>query len=70
MVGVIDVGTEEVETGAVVADRIRKALGHVPAEHLIACTDCGMVPRSRRAAAGKIAALVAGAALVNREQGA
>lgn len=70
MVGVIDVGAEEVETGAVVADRIRKALGHVPAERLIACTDCGMVPRSRRAAAGKIAALVAGAALVNRERGA
>ena len=70
MVGVIDVGTEEVESGALVADRIRKALDHVPAEHLIACTDCGMVPRSRRAAAGKIAALVAGAALVNREQGA
>ena len=69
MVGVIDVGTEEVETPKVVADRIRHALEHVPAERLIACTDCGMVPRSRRAAEGKINALTAGTALVNREIG-
>ena len=47
MVGVIDVGTEEVESAQVVADRIRHAMKHVSAEHLIACTDCGMVPNSR-----------------------
>lgn len=69
MVGVIDVGTEEVETPKVVADRIRHALEYVPADRLIACTDCGMVPRSRRAAEGKINALTAGTALVNREIG-
>ena len=69
MVGVIDVGTEEVETPKVVADRIHHALEHVPADRLIACTDCGMVPRSRRAAEGKINALTAGTALVNREIG-
>ena len=46
MVGVIDVGTEEVETPKVVADRIRHALEHVPADRLIACTDCGMVPEA------------------------
>ena len=67
MVGVIDVGTEKVETATVVADRIREALQHVDAERLIACTDCGMVPRTRDAAAGKINALTAGTALVNRE---
>ena len=70
MVGVIDVGTEEVEPAQVVADRIRHAMEHVSAEHLIACTDCGMVPRSRRSAEGKMNALAAGAALVNRELGA
>ena len=70
MVGVIDVGTEEVESAQVVADRIRHAMEHVAAEHLIACTDCGMVPRSRRAAEGKMRALADGAALVNRELGA
>ncbi|MEC9207868.1 MAG: methionine synthase, partial [Pseudomonadota bacterium] len=62
-------GTEEVETPKVVADRIRHALEYVPADRLIACTDCGMVPRSRRAAEGKINALTAGTALVNREIG-
>ena len=69
MVGVIDVGTEEVETAQVVADRIRHAMEHVKADHLIACTDCGMVPRSRFSAEGKMKALSAGAALVNREIG-
>ena len=69
MVGVIDVGTEEVESAQIVADRIRHAMEHVSAEHLIACTDCGMVPRSRRSAEGKMNALAAGAALVNRELG-
>jgi 5-methyltetrahydropteroyltriglutamate--homocysteine methyltransferase len=67
MVGVIDVGTETVETADVVADRIRHALEHVKADKLIACTDCGMVPRSRFSAAGKLHALALGAALVNRE---
>lgn len=69
LVGVIDVGNEEVEPASVVAERIRRALDHVPAEHLIACTDCGMVPRSRGSAHGKLHALAAGAALVNRELG-
>ena len=69
MVGVIDVGTEEVESAQTVADRIRHAMEHVSAEHLIACTDCGMVPRSRRSAQGKMNALAAGAAMVNRELG-
>ncbi|MEE2996866.1 MAG: methionine synthase [Pseudomonadota bacterium] len=70
MVGVIDVGTEKVEPAQIVADRIREAMEHVSADHLIACTDCGMVPRSRRSAEGKMNALAAGAAAVNRELGA
>jgi len=67
LLGVIDVGTEEVETPARVAERIRKALPHVPAERLMPCTDCGLVPRSRAAARGKMRALAAGAALVRAE---
>ncbi|PPR12374.1 MAG: 2-hydroxypropyl-CoM lyase [Alphaproteobacteria bacterium MarineAlpha11_Bin1] len=70
MVGVIDVGTEEVESAQTVADRIREAMKHVSAENLIACTDCGMVPRSRRSAGEKMNALSEGAALVNQELGA
>jgi len=61
MVGVIDVGTEEVETPDQVASRIRAALAHIDAERLIPCTDCGLVPRSRSAARGKMKALAEGA---------
>ena len=67
MVGVIDVGTEEVETGETVAARIRTALQYVAPEHLYPCTDCGMIPRSRTAARGKMQALADGAWLVRTE---
>jgi 5-methyltetrahydropteroyltriglutamate--homocysteine methyltransferase len=69
LLGVIDVGTEEVESPQRVAERIRAALPHVAPERLLACTDCGMVPRSRAAAAGKMRALAAGAAIVRAEVG-
>jgi 5-methyltetrahydropteroyltriglutamate--homocysteine methyltransferase len=67
MVGVIDVGDERIETPDVVAARIRAALAYVPADRLSPCTDCGMVPRSRASAVGKMQALAAGAAQVRRE---
>jgi 5-methyltetrahydropteroyltriglutamate--homocysteine methyltransferase len=70
LLGVIDVGTEDIETPELVADRIRSALRYVPAAHLWPCTDCGLVPRSRSAAAGKMRALAAGSALVKTEIGA
>lgn len=69
LLGVIDVGSEEVETQERVAERIRAALAFVAPEHLLACTDCGMVPRSRAAAMGKMRALAAGAAIVRAEVG-
>jgi 5-methyltetrahydropteroyltriglutamate--homocysteine methyltransferase len=68
MLGVIDVGTEAVETPEIVADRLRQALDYVPPERLIGCTDCGLVPRSRQAALGKMRALAEGAALVRAER--
>jgi len=67
MVGVIDVGTEEIETPEKVATRIRTALEHVEPVHLYPCTDCGMIPRSRTAARGKMKALADGAWLVRSE---
>ncbi len=67
MIGVIDVGTEEVETRETVAARIRTALQYVAPEHLYPCTDCGMIPRSRAAARGKMQALADGAWLVRAE---
>ena len=67
MVGVIDVGTEQVETGEAVAERIRAVLPYVAPEHLYPCTDCGMIPRSRTAARGKMHALADGAWRVRAE---
>jgi 5-methyltetrahydropteroyltriglutamate--homocysteine methyltransferase len=65
LLGVVDVGSETVETAEIVAGRLRAGLKHADPGHLFACTDCGMMPLSRRAAAGKLRALAAGAALVN-----
>jgi len=70
LLGVIDVGTEEVESPALVAERIRKALPHVEPGRLFPCTDCGLVPRSRQAARAKLRALVEGAQMGRRELGA
>jgi len=70
LLGVIDVGTEEIESPALVAARIRKALPYVDPAHLFPCTDCGMVPRSRPAARGKLRSLVEGTRQVRRELGA
>ncbi|HEY7467575.1 MAG TPA: methionine synthase [Dehalococcoidia bacterium] len=67
LLGVIDVGKEEIETPQTVADRIRAALPYVDPDHLYPCTDCGMVPRSRLSAAGKMRSLAAGAAIVRKE---
>lgn len=67
MVGVIDVGTEAIESPDTVAARIRTALQYVAPEHLYPCTDCGMIPRSRAAARGKMQALADGARMVRAE---
>ncbi|MFZ1058377.1 MAG: methionine synthase, partial [Candidatus Rokuibacteriota bacterium] len=64
LLGVIDVGTEEVESPDLVAERISKALAYVAAERLFPCTDCELVPRSRPSARRKLKALVEGARLV------
>ena len=50
------------ETAETVADRIRAALEHVPAERLVPAPDCGMKYLSREVAFGKLMALTAGAA--------
>jgi 5-methyltetrahydropteroyltriglutamate--homocysteine methyltransferase len=67
MIGVIDLSTETVETPAQVADRIRAALKHVPAERLVLAPDCGMKYLTRAAAFGKLKALAEGAAIVRKE---
>ena len=67
MVGVIDLGTQRIESGNEVASRIRAALKHVPAERLVLAPDCGMKYLTREAAFGKLKALAEGAALVRKE---
>ena len=67
LVGCIDVASDRIETPEDVAKVIRAAMKHVPKERIYACTNCGMVPLSREIAAGKLAALAAGAALVRAE---
>jgi 5-methyltetrahydropteroyltriglutamate--homocysteine methyltransferase len=67
LVGAIDVASTRVESAEDVAKVIRSALRFVPRERLFPCTNCGMVPLHRDVAAGKLAALGAGAALVRRE---
>ena len=42
ILGVIDLGTHEIETPEVVAARLRAGLKHVAPENLIAAPDCGM----------------------------
>src|SRR5437879_3588171 len=63
LVGVIDVATDAVETPQDVAATIAAAMRHVPADRIVACTNCGMAPMRRDVAAAKLAALVQGAAL-------
>jgi 5-methyltetrahydropteroyltriglutamate--homocysteine methyltransferase len=69
LVGVIDVADQRVESPETVAALIREAMRHVPAERLVPCTNCGMVPLPRDVAVGKLRALGAGAALVRKELG-
>jgi 5-methyltetrahydropteroyltriglutamate--homocysteine methyltransferase len=61
VLGVLDLGSSEVETPDVVADRIRRALAVVPPERLVAAPDCGMKYLPRGLAFRKLEAMVAGA---------
>jgi 5-methyltetrahydropteroyltriglutamate--homocysteine methyltransferase len=67
LLGVLDLGDDAIETPAQVAERIRTALKYVAPQDLIPAPDCGMKYMAREVAFGKLAALVAGAALVRRE---
>ena len=67
MLGVIDLGTTQVETPQAVAGRIRAGLKHVPAERLVVAPDCGMKYLPRGVAFSKLTSLVQGAQIVRRE---
>lgn len=63
VLGVLDLGAEEVETPEMVAARIRRALEVVPRERLVVAPDCGMKYLPRERAFAKLEAMVAGARL-------
>jgi hypothetical protein len=65
VLGVLDLGTADVETADLVAARLRRALEVVPPERLVAAPDCGMKYLPRERAFRKLEALVAGAGLVS-----
>jgi len=69
LVGVIDVATDVVETPERVAQVIGDVLKFVPAERVVACTNCGMAPMRRDIAEAKLMALGAGAALARKKYG-
>jgi 5-methyltetrahydropteroyltriglutamate--homocysteine methyltransferase len=69
MLGVIDCGSNEVESVDTVAGRIRAALEHIPPERLVLAPDCGMKYLARSAAFGKLRAMADAAAVVRSERG-
>jgi 5-methyltetrahydropteroyltriglutamate--homocysteine methyltransferase len=69
IVGVLDLGSVEVESPEVVAERIRRALAHVPANRVVVAPDCGMKYLPRDVAFAKMQAMVDGAAIVRQELG-
>ena len=69
VLGVIDLSTNDIESVAELAGRIRRALPYVAPERLLPAPDCGMKYLTRAAAFGKLQALSAAARLVRAELG-
>ena len=69
LIGVIDVASDTIETPEEIAQVLTAATDYVPAQNLIACTNCGMAPMRRDIAAAKLRALVEGAALARKKLG-
>jgi 5-methyltetrahydropteroyltriglutamate--homocysteine methyltransferase len=69
LVGCIDLADMDVETPAVIVERIRRALKHVAPEQVILAPDCGMKYLPREVAQGKLAAMVQAARQLRSEYG-
>src|SRR4029077_2315359 len=67
ILGALDLGDPEVESPETVAERIRAALVHVPAERLTIAPDCGMKYLPRATAFAKLRAMVEGTRIVRAE---
>ena len=65
MLGVLDVGSNDVESTEQLVERGREAVRYIPARQLILAPDCGMVQLSREAARQKLVNLARAAARLN-----
>lgn len=65
--GVLDLGTEEVETPESIAQRIRSALEHIDPHRLSVSPDCGMKFLPRQVARAKLAAMVEGVRIMRED---
>ncbi len=70
ILGVLDLSDMTIEQPSTVAQRIRRALRHVPAERIVVAPDCGLKYLPREVAFGKMRAMVEGARIVRHELGA
>ncbi|MGA2314631.1 MAG: uroporphyrinogen decarboxylase family protein [Xanthobacteraceae bacterium] len=69
LLGVLDLSDMTVETPAIVADRIRRALPYVDANRIVVAPDCGLKYLPRDIAFEKMRAMVEGALVVRNELG-
>jgi 5-methyltetrahydropteroyltriglutamate--homocysteine methyltransferase len=65
MLGVLDVGTERVETVDEIVAHGREALRYLPPQRLVLGPDCGMLQLSQPAARAKLDNMVAAARVLN-----
>jgi 5-methyltetrahydropteroyltriglutamate--homocysteine methyltransferase len=68
VLGVLDLGTEEVETPELVAERIERALTVLSPARLVVAPDCGMKYLPRERAFRKLQSMGAGARLVGEDR--
>jgi 5-methyltetrahydropteroyltriglutamate--homocysteine methyltransferase len=68
ILGVLDLNDVTVESPAVIAGRVRRALPYVPAERIVLAPDCGMKYLPRESADGKLAAMAQAASLLRAER--
>ena len=70
MLGVLDVGSNEVESVESLVERGQEALRYLPREQLILAPDCGMLQLSHKAAGMKLANMTEAARRLNDQFGA
>jgi 5-methyltetrahydropteroyltriglutamate--homocysteine methyltransferase len=69
LLGVLDLADMNVETPAIVADRIRRALSYVDVNKIVVAPDCGFKYLPREVAFRKMRAMVEGTLIVRGELG-